>query len=187
MSQSRTPADVLREARQRDSRDKRGKVLAVIEELLEANEPVTFTTVARAAGVSSWLVYADGVREHIEVARKRQAEPPGSAPGRVAPAGLRIEMELVREENSRLRQECARLKAVVQRNLGQELDRLGTADLTARVDELVGDNQQLNRDLAQALERVRALEAQLAETQDDLTAVRGSLRRMIKEGRPSAD
>ncbi|MDH6493162.1 hypothetical protein [Streptomyces sp. SAI-127] len=64
-------------------------------------------------------------------------------------------------------------------------DRLGTADLTARVDELVGDNQQVNRDLAQARERVRALEAQLAETQDDLAAARGSLRKMIKEGRQS--
>ncbi|MFD0041212.1 DUF6262 family protein [Streptomyces anulatus] len=185
MSQSRTPAEVLRQARQRDSRAKRGKVLAVIEELLEANEPVTPTTVARAAGVSSWLVYADGVREHIEVARKRQAQP-GTAPGRAAPAGLRIEMGLVREENSRLRQECTRLKVALQRNLGQELDRLGTADLTTRVDELVGDNQQLNRDLIQARERVRDLEAQLAETQDDLVAVRGSLRKMIKEGRQPA-
>jgi regulator of replication initiation timing len=96
-------------------------------------------------------------------------------------------MELVREENGRLREENSRLKAAVQRNLGQELDRLGTADLTARVDELVGDNQQLNRDLAQAQERVRVLEAQLAETQDDLAAVRASLRKMIKEGRPLTD
>lgn len=89
---------------------------------------------------------------------------------------------LVREDNTRLREECARLKAAVQRNLGQELDRLGTADLTARIDELAAQNQQLSRDLAQAQEQVRSMEAQLAEMQDDLTATRLSLRRMIRSG-----
>ncbi len=35
-------------------------------------EPMTFLGVARAAGVSNWLVCAEGVREHIEIARKGQ-------------------------------------------------------------------------------------------------------------------
>ena len=39
-----------------------------------AGTPVTATAVATAAGVSTWLVYADGVREHVEAARRRQAE-----------------------------------------------------------------------------------------------------------------
>src|SRR4051812_6182538 len=145
MPKTRTPAEVLRQARQKDSRDKRGKVLAAIQTMLEADEPITFTAVARRAGVSTWLVYADGVREHIDLARQQQAGPgrtPADAAGAAPSAGLRVEIQLVREENTRLREECTRLKMAVQRNLGQELDRLGTADLTARVDELTAHNQQ---------------------------------------------
>ncbi|MFE9687409.1 hypothetical protein [Streptomyces sp. NPDC006285] len=72
MNESRTPAQVLREARQKESRDKRAQVLSVVEQPVTDDEPVTFTGVARATNVSHWLVYAEGVREHIEAARRRQ-------------------------------------------------------------------------------------------------------------------
>ena len=34
------------------------------------DEPITLLGVAKSAGVSNWLVYAEGVREHIEAARR---------------------------------------------------------------------------------------------------------------------
>jgi hypothetical protein len=48
--------------------------------MLRRGNSVTFTAVARAAGVSTWLVYADGVREHIEraITRRRAVHRPGS-------------------------------------------------------------------------------------------------------------
>ncbi|MFD0443921.1 hypothetical protein ACFQ10_17980 [Streptomyces indonesiensis] len=73
MTAKRTPADVLREARKQDSLAKRTRVLAVVDEMKAKGEPITFLGVAKAAGVSNWLVYAEGVREHIEAARKSQA------------------------------------------------------------------------------------------------------------------
>ncbi|MEU5200411.1 hypothetical protein AB0G86_41285 [Streptomyces scabiei] len=86
MSESRTPAQVLRDDRQKDSRTKRARVLSVVDQLIADEEPVTFTGVAR---VSHWLVYADGVREHIEAARQRQSRAArGEARGQAkAPAG----------------------------------------------------------------------------------------------------
>ncbi|MFE4756054.1 DUF6262 family protein [Streptomyces mirabilis] len=182
MSESRTPAQVLRDARQKDSRTKRARVLSVVDQLVAAEEPITFTGVARAANVSHWLVYADGVREHIEAARRRQsrttrAEARGQAK---APAGWKIEQEIVREENRRLRTEVEQLKAAVRRSLGQQLDRLGTADLGARVDELTAENQKLQDDLAQALAQVEELMGKLAEAEDDLASARTSLRRVIR-------
>ncbi len=72
MTAKRTPADVLREARKKDSEAKRAKVLAVVDDLKATGEPITFLGVAQAAGVSNRLVYAEGVREHIEAARKGQ-------------------------------------------------------------------------------------------------------------------
>ncbi|MEV6764522.1 DUF6262 family protein [Streptomyces sp. NPDC051105] len=182
MSESRTPAQVLRETRQKDSRDKRARVLSVVDQMLADNEPVTFTGGARAAKVSHWLVYAEGVREHVEAARRRQdrAATNYARAGAKAPAWWKVEQQLLREDNRRLREEVERLGSAVRRSLGQQVEQFGTADLGARVDELTADKQQLEGDLAQALARVDELTGQLSETQDDLAAARASLRRMIR-------
>lgn len=182
MSESRTPTQALREARQKDSRTKRARVLSIVDQLVADEEPITFTGVARAANVSHWLVYADGVREHIEAARQRQSrtarrEARGQAK---APVGWKVEQEIVREENRRLRAEVDRLKAAVRRSLGQQLDQLGAADLGARVDELTAEKEKLQADLAQAQARIEELTDKLAETEDDLASARTSLRRMIR-------
>ncbi|MFJ5095323.1 DUF6262 family protein [Streptomyces sp. NPDC088557] len=182
MSESRTPAQVLRDARQKDSRDKRARVLSVVDQLVAENEPVTFTGVARAANVSHWLVYAEGVREHIEAARHRQgrAAASGARAGAKEPAGWKLEKQLLQEDNRRLREEVGRLKAAVRRSLGQQLDQFGAADLGTRVDELTAESQRLQAERDDALARVKDLTEQLSEVQDDLASTRISLRRMIR-------
>lgn len=67
-------------ARARDSHEKRQRAMTALHSLEVAGETITFPAVARAAGVSTWLVYAKGVREHIEAARGRQAIKPTTAP-----------------------------------------------------------------------------------------------------------
>ncbi|WP_327750005.1 DUF6262 family protein [Streptomyces europaeiscabiei] len=174
MSEPRTPAQILREARQKDSRDKRARVLSVVDQLLGDNEPVTFTGVARAANVSHWLVYAEGVREHIEAARRRQGRAAANEAraSAKAPAGWKVEEQLLQEDNRRLREEVQRLKGAIRRSLGHQLDQFGAADLGARVDELTADSERLQGELAQALARVEELTSQLSEAQDDLAAAR---------------
>ena len=59
----------------------------------------TFLGVAEAAQVSNWLVYAEGVREHIEAARKSQTS--GKARERkrgaaASPASMATDLELAR-------------------------------------------------------------------------------------------
>ncbi|MEV8597356.1 DUF6262 family protein [Streptomyces sp. NPDC052012] len=182
MSEPRTPAQVLREARQKDSRDKRARVLSVVDQLIADDEPVTFTGVARAANVSHWLVYAEGVREHIEAARRRQGRSAtnNAHAGAKAPAGWKVEKQLLQEDNRRLRQEVGRLKGAVRRSLGQQLDQIGAADLGSRVDELTTDNQRLQGERDDALAQVKDLTEQLSEVQDDLAGARLSLRRVIR-------
>ena len=61
---------------------------------------ITFASVARTAGVSHWLVYADGVREYIENARNAQADQPArdQRVGRIASdASLRTDLDLARK------------------------------------------------------------------------------------------
>jgi hypothetical protein len=50
--------------------------LTVIDRGRGPREPINFTPVAKAAGLSNWLVYAPSVREHIEAARTQQARTP---------------------------------------------------------------------------------------------------------------
>ncbi|MEV7395145.1 DUF6262 family protein [Streptomyces sp. NPDC091215] len=182
MSEPRTPAQVLREARQKDSRDKRARVLSVVDQLIADDEPVTFTRVARAANVSHWLVYAEGVREHIEAARRRQerAAASGALASAKESAGWKLEKQLLQEDNRRLREEVERLKGAVRRSLGQQLDQFGAADLGTRVDELTAEHQRLQAEREDALAQVKDLAEQLSEAQDDLAGARESLRRMIR-------
>ncbi|MFI6368794.1 DUF6262 family protein [Nocardia sp. NPDC050630] len=179
-----TPAQVLRDARERTSREKRANVLAVIDEMTTRNEPITFTGVARAASVSNWLVYAPGVREHIERARQRQQTQPrlDRETARTAnTAGLKTDLAIARTEVARLRTERDQLKATVQRQLGQQLDQYAATDLITRVDELTDQNKILINELAASRRANADLEKQLADVQDDLAAARTSLRRMIRE------
>ena len=98
----------------------------------------------RAAGVSTWLVYTDGLREHLDAARRRQAQPTGSpastaAPGDQAPltpAGLRTDLALARDEIRRLRAEHDKLRHRLRLQLGAEIDRPDRAELITRVAEL---------------------------------------------------
>ena len=69
-------AAALKAARAKDSQRKRQRTLAALQTLETTGAPITFTAVAKAARVSTWLVYADGIREHIDAARHRQAPPP---------------------------------------------------------------------------------------------------------------
>ena len=66
-------AAALKAARAKDSELKRRRALAALQDLETTGAAITFTAVAKAAGVSTWLVYAEGVREHIDAARHRQS------------------------------------------------------------------------------------------------------------------
>ncbi|MFC9181562.1 DUF6262 family protein [Streptomyces globisporus] len=183
MTAKRKPSEVLADSRRRDSREKRAKVLAVVDAMAARGDAVTFAAVAKAAGVSNWLVYAEGVREHIEVARKKQEGQPrrqAQAGRSASAASLATDLELSKQQVTALRAERDQLKAALQRQLGQQLDQVGAADLVARVDELTRQHAELTaeRDILQR-QKVE-LGERLAEAEDDLAAARSSLRRMIR-------
>ncbi|OCC11949.1 DUF6262 family protein [Streptomyces sp. PTY087I2] len=183
MTSSRTPGQVLQEARRKDSRDKRARVLHTLDDLLVRGEAVTFTAVAKAARVSTWLVYAPGVREHIEAARVQQASTTTSSGG-TRPAGstksTRTDREVLRADNQRLRAQVSDLKEALHRQLGRQLDQLQTTDLTERIGELTAQNQELNNHVTRLQHEKQQLERTLTEVNDDLAAARASLRRMIR-------
>ncbi|WP_405922201.1 DUF6262 family protein [Streptomyces sp. NBC_00122] len=183
MTAKRTPSEVLAASRRKDSREKRAKVLAIVDQMAARGETVTFAAVAKTAGVSNWLVYAEGVREHIEAARKKQeGQPRRTAGAGLSPstASLQTDLELSRQQVTALRAERDQLKAALRRQLGQQLDQVGTAELVARVDELTRQNDALVGEKDRLRQERAELEETLREAEEDLAAARSSLRRMIR-------
>ncbi|MBW3705799.1 hypothetical protein DTB58_17275 [Streptomyces griseus] len=183
MTAKRTPREVLAESRRRDSREKRSKVLAVVDEMAARGDTVSFAAVAKAAGVSNWLVYAEGVREHIEAARKKQAGQPrreAQAGRSSSAASLATDLELSKQQITALRTERDQLKTALQRQLGQQLDQVGAAGLVARVDELTRQHAALTAERDALRQEKAELEGRLVEAEEDLAAARSSLRRMIR-------
>ncbi|MET3142797.1 UNVERIFIED_ORG: hypothetical protein ABIB13_002515 [Arthrobacter sp. UYEF2] len=178
----------LRAARAKDSQDKRRRVLAAVQALEAAGTPVTAAAVAATAGVSNWLVYADGVREHLDAARRRQAEHgttsvPTVSPdshASVTPASLRTDLAIAREQIRLLRTERDKLRSRLRLQLGAEIEGPERAELITRVATLEAAGRQLaaERD-ARAAEATQA-QRHVQELEDDLTAARDSLRQVIK-------
>ncbi|MGH3303146.1 MAG: DUF6262 family protein [Streptosporangiaceae bacterium] len=176
-------------AREKDSHDKRRRVLAAVQALEAAGMLVTVSAVATTAGVSTWLVYADGVREHVEAARTRQAEhgpaaAPASPPAAAEPvtqASLRTDLAVARDEIRRLRAEKDKLRGRLRLQLGAEIDGPDRAELIARVASLDAASRQLaaERD-ARAAEASHA-QRRVRELEDELTAARESLRQVIRQ------
>ncbi|MFF5278894.1 hypothetical protein [Streptomyces sp. NPDC000133] len=80
--------------------DERQRTLTVLAALELDGTRITFTAVAYAAGVSTWLTYTSGVREHIEAARRCQhasAAPARHGDPHTAPAALRTELDPPRD------------------------------------------------------------------------------------------
>lgn len=180
---ARRRTEALQAARQRDSQTKRAHVRVTIEEMLLTGDPVTFTTVARAARVSTWLVYSEGVREHIRAAIQQQAaEPDDRRPDDPASiASLRTDLAIAREEIARLRADNTKLRHNTQRILGQQLDQVTNGELLARVDELVAENNSLTEKLRASTQDNSNLRKQITELEEDTAAARTALRRMIRE------
>lgn len=181
-------AAALKAARAKDSELKRRRALAALQTLETTGAPITFAAVAKAAGVSTWLVYADGIREHIDAARHRQNNHHRPAQTATTPSGthtttsasLRTDLAIAQDQIKTLRAERDQLQQRLRLQLGAELEAPDQAHLTARVADL----EALNRQLV-AERDARTIEAQTAkrrvgELEDELSAARESLRRVIK-------
>lgn len=173
----------LAAARARDSQDKRQRALAALQALEMAGEAITFPAVARAARVSSWLVYAQGVREHIDAARRRQAArtvTTAISRATATPAGLRADLALAREEIKRLRSERDQLHQRLRLQLGAEIHGRGHAELIGRVADLGTVNRRLLAERDARTAEAGAALLRVRELEDELNAARESLRRMIR-------
>lgn len=177
----------LKAARAKDSDDKRHRVLSTLKTMQTAGQPITAAALAAAAGVSTWLVYADGIKEHLEAARQHQATAgvPAAGPhtGRepVTPASLRTDLAVARHEIHRLRTDLDRLRRRLRLQLGAEIEQPDRADLIARVAALEAVNRQYLAERDARAAEANTAQRRVEQLEDELTAARESLRRVIKD------
>ena len=173
----------LTAARRRTSADKRTRVTAVIDEMLAQGIPITATTVARGAACSTRLVYSQGIRDHLEQARRHQAEhglPGPAVRPRASTAGLETDLVLARHEITQLRSENQRLHHRLELQLGTELDETAPRQLHDRILDLETAHRELLVAREVADQRTEELEGILAATRDDLVAARAATRRVLR-------
>ena len=183
--ETRTAA--LRTARAKDSTHKRQQALTAIDTLEAAGSPITFAAVAKAATVSTWLVYAEGIREHIDAARQRQTDhqtprpcrPPDTL--RATPDSLRTDLAVARQQIARLRAERDNLTQRLRLQLGAEIEGPDRLQLIARVSDLETVNRRLVAERDTLTLEAATATRRISELEDDLTAARESLRRVIKD------
>ncbi len=179
----------LKAARAKDSNDKRRRVLQTLKTMETDGQPITAAAVAAAAGVSTWLVYADGIREHLDAARQRQStnDPPAAADTRtghqpsVTSAGLRTDLAVARHEIHRLRTDLDKLRGRLRLQLGAEIEQPDRAELIARVAALEASNRQYLAERDARATEADTAQRRIAQLEDDLTAARESLRRVIRD------
>lgn len=114
-------APLIAAARQRHELT-RAKAIQALRELDRAGTPVTFGSVAQAAGVSrSWLYAQPGIRAEIERLRdatRRAPSPPLPAHQRASDSSLRTRLEAALERNRTLTEENQRLRRQLEQALG---------------------------------------------------------------------
>ena len=156
---------------------------STIEEMLLAGDPVTFTPVARTARVSTWLVYAEGVREHIQAAIQQQSRQPDDRrpddPASIA--SLRTDLAMARDEIARLRADNDKLRLNAQRLLGQQLDQVDQRRNCSPESMRSSLKTAASRRSCSIDARHSDLRKQNTELEEDIAAARTALRRMIKE------
>lgn len=99
-----------------------GRARAAIDALERGAHPVTFTAVARSAGVSrGWLYDQADLRDAIIRLRcQRPTATPVASVQRTSPASLRQRLDDSRDEIARLRAENGMLRDQLARRLGED-------------------------------------------------------------------
>lgn len=172
------PPPHLAAAQHKHSRDKRLRVRAALQAMIDEGATVTFAAVARRAGVSRSLVYTPGVREDIKIGRAQ----PASANQRPSAAPVpRTEVLLLKKRNDKLRSEVAELRRALREKLGVEVEFGDAASLRREIDELHHDNDALRSQISELNAQVEAERTRRLEAEDALSASRELVKKMIRD------
>ncbi len=179
-------SQALKRARRQDSNTKRRRASDALDAMIEAGEPITFPAVARRAGVSVSLLYADpALAGHLSEARRRQHDTGATRTWRlparslVTEQSLRADLANAKDQARRLNEEMTLLRERLARGFGAEADTANgraTSPLDDRLEQQAAD---LEADNAQLRQDVVKLQGDLREANDTLDAARAMNRELM--------
>ncbi|WP_139184225.1 DUF6262 family protein [Tsukamurella pulmonis] len=176
-------------ARRAAAAGKQTATLDKIDEMVTHGEQVSFTSVHRAARVSTWFVYNNPtVRLAIETAIQSQSnqnlDKDGGSNDTVddrTAQGLRTELANARGEIRDLRGERDRLRRRVQRNLGDQLDATSAQDLAKELCRIEDENTRLRKELHAATAEIAIVKRERDVAIADRDGAQLALRQMIRK------
>ncbi len=178
----------LRRARRQASRDKHRRAAEAITAMERSSEPITFPAVARRAGVSVSLLYADAaLASRIATARDRQrqagTERAWRLPARslITEQSLRTELANTKERARRLTEEVALLRDRLARQLGATADADRDQALSPVLDQLERRASDLEAENHRQRLRIVQLEAEVRELNETLQSARAMNRELMGE------
>ena len=183
----------LRTARRRDSQTKRARAAATLRAMLETGEPISFPAVARQAGVSVSLLYADHeLATRLAEARDRQHQAGNERSWRlptralVTEQSLRSELANAKEQSRRLVEEVTILRDRLACQLGAGADFARAAIANPLLEQLEKRAEELEAENAQLRHRVTQLEGESHELNETLDAARAMNRELMSRLNSSA-
>jgi uncharacterized phage infection (PIP) family protein YhgE len=178
----------LRRARRHDSRTKHRRAAEALHALEQGGEPVTFPAVARRAGVSVSLLYADpDLASRIATARDRQRQAgqqrAWQLPTRslITEQSLRAELANTKEQLRQLTADLTRLRERLTHQLGADADIARGWDISPLLAQLEQRAAELETDNHRLHQQVTRLNGELRELSDTLDAARTTNRDLMNE------
>ncbi len=136
-------SQALKRSRHQDSKTKRRQASQALQAMIDAGEPISFPAVARRAGVSVSLLYADReLAGRLTEARGRQRQvgqervwrlPPRSL---VTEQSLRVDLANTKDQVRRLTEELTVLRGRLAHELGADADAASGRITSPLLDEL---------------------------------------------------
>ena len=167
----------LRRARRHDSTTKRRRAAETIDAFERSGEPINFPAIARRAGVSVSLLYADrDLASRIAAARERQLQA-GKRRAWQLPARSLISKEQARQ----LAEEVTVLRERLARELGADADAARGQAIRPMLDQLEDRAAQLEADNHVLRQRISTLEHERDELTDTLQAARAMNRELMTQ------
>lgn len=178
----------LGRSRRQDSRAKRQRAADAIEAMEQGGEAITFPAVARQAGLSVSLLYADPeLAARIARSRDRQRQAGRDRAWRLPPRSLvteqslRAELANAKDQIRRLVEETQVLRERVSRQLGEGADMALGRTVSPLLDQLEQRAAELEADNHRLRQQISHLEGEVRELSDTLDAARAMNRELMNE------
>lgn len=178
----------LRRARRHDSTTKRRRAAETIDAFERSGEPINFPAIARRAGVSVSLLYADrDLASRIAAARERQLQAgkrrAWQLPARslITEQSLHAELANSKEQARQLAEEVTVLRERLARELGADADAARGQAIRPMLDQLEDRAAQLEADNHVLRQRISTLEHERDELTDTLQAARAMNRELMTQ------